>query len=770
MVQRAFPFGPESALTIPLALALFLALGSRNAAPASRSLSREELNRLIDGPPAPEAPSVMSRDSGGRATIRAVRIDEPLHVDGRLEERVYADVPSIGGFVQQEPHEGRPETETTEVWVFFDAANLYISARLRDSQPDRILANDMRRDSRNVSGNDNFAVILDTFYDRRNGFLFQTNPLGALWDGQVTDEQTTNSDWNTVWTVETARFPQGWTVEMAIPFKSLRYRDGDAQIWGINFRRIVKWKNEWDYLTPIPAAFRWDGIQKLSYAATLVGIETPEKGMNLELKPYASGSVRTDLDAEPAFRNDAAADAGLDAKYGLTKSLTFDFTYHTDFAQVEADETQVNLTRFSLYFPEKREFFLEGQGIFNFGGRDRGPWDGASDAPFLFFSRRIGLNDEQQVPITAGGRLTGRAGPYTLGLLSISTQELAQSGIPNTNFSVFRMKRDIFRRSNIGVIGTYRSQNLDGTGDNGAIGVDGNFSFFQNLNVNTYYAKTETPGRTGRDASYRGAVTYDGDRYGFQAEHLLVDPDFNPEVGFLRREDFRKSSVGARFSPRPKAVPAVRKFDFEGRYDYFESTAGEVQTRLFTVEWRTQLESSDFASVSFSRDYELLTEPFEIIDGTFIRVGGYQFDRLSAGYWFGRQHPVSGWLGADVGAFYGGRRTELSYWGRVDISKHLALEPNVSINWVDIPEGPFTTDLVRLRATYNLSPRSFVAALVQYNSADDALSTNVRFRWEYQPGSDLFVVYSDGRDTLASGFPALASRSFVVKLTRLFRF
>jgi Domain of unknown function (DUF5916) len=768
MVQRISHYRTAAVL----ALVLVMRIEERDAQSASRSvLSREELNRLIDGPPAPEAPSVLNRDAGGRATVRAVRLDEPLHVDGRLEERVYATVASIGGFIQQEPHEGRPETEKTEVWVFFDEANVYFSARLWDSQPDKMIANEMRRDSRNVAANENFAVILDTFYDRRNGFLFQTNPLGALWDGQVTDEQTTNSDWNTVWAVKTGRFAQGWTVEMAIPFKSLRYRDGDAQIWGINFRRIVKRKNEWDHLTPIPAAFSRDGIQKLSYAATLVGIEIPSKTMNLELKPYVSGSVQTDLEAEPVVRNDPAADAGFDAKYGVTKSLTFDFTYRTDFAQVEADETQVNLTRFSLFFPEKREFFLEGQGIFNFGGRDRGPWEGASDAPFLFFSRRIGLNDEQEVPIVAGGRLTGRAGPYTLGLLSISTRDLPLAGIPATNFSVVRVKRDILRRSNIGLIGTYRSENVDGTGDNGAIGVDGNFTFFQNLNINTYYAKTETPGRTGPDASYRAAVAYDGDRYGFQAENLLVDPDFNPDIGFLRREDFRKYNVDARFSPRPKDVlPAVRKFDFEGRYDYFESVAGVPQTRLFTFEWRTQMQSSDFASVAFSRDYEFLSEPFEIIDGTFIGVGGYQFDRVSAGYWFGRQRPVSGWVGADVGQFYGGKRTELSYWGRIDFGKQFALEPNISINWVDIPEGPFTTNLVRVRATYNLSPRSFVAALVQYNSADDALSTNVRFRWEYQPGSDLFIVYSDGRDTLSPGFPTTLTRSFVVKFTRLFRF
>ncbi|HEY7697176.1 MAG TPA: DUF5916 domain-containing protein [Vicinamibacteria bacterium] len=734
------------------------------------ALSREELNRLIDGPPAPKEPEVVTRDEGGRATLRANRLKEALQVDGRLEERVYLHVPAVSGFFQQEPNEGSPETEKTEVWVFFDDASVYFSARLWDSEPERMISNEMRRDNRGIFNNENFAVILDTFYDRRNGFLFQTNPLGALWDGQVTDEQNTNSDWNTVWYVKSARFPKGWTVEMAIPFKSLRYREGETQIWGLNFRRIVKWKNEWTYLTPISASFGREGIQRLSSAATLVGIEIPVRSMNLELKPYATGEISTDRTVDPPLENDVDSDFGFDAKYGLTKSLTFDFTFHTDFAQVEDDEVQVNLTRFDLFFPEKREFFLEGQGIFNFGATEFDPFRGTTDTPILFFSRRIGLTEDEEIPIVAGGRLTGRAGPYTLGLLSISTDELPSAGVPQTNFSVVRVKRDVLRRSNIGFIGTYRDRNLDGTGANAAMGLDGNFTFYQNLKVNAYYAMTGTPERTAQDESYRAAVSYQGDRYGFEAEHLLVAPDFNPEIGFVLREDIRKSSVGARFSPRPESLEAVRKFDFQGRYDYYETTAGDVETKLLGVEFRTHFENSDEANLGYSRDREVLFEPFEIIEGVFIPVGDYQFERYAASYWFGRQRPVSGWLGADFGGFFGGRRTQVDYWGRVDFGSRFSLEPNISVNWVDLPAESFTTELVRLRATYNLSPRSFVGALVQYNSADDSFSTNVRFRWEYQPGSDLFLVYSEGRDTFSPGSPLLESRSFVVKFTRLFRF
>ena len=405
----------------------------------------------------------------------------------------------------------------------------------------------MRRDNRNIqSQNASFSVILDTFYDRRNGFLFRTTPLGALWDGQVTDERNVNSDWNTIWYVKSARFAEGWTLEMSLPFKSLRYRAGSSQVWGINFERRVKWKNERSHLVPIPAAFDRQGLLKLSFAATLVGIETPERSKNLEVKPYASGSMTTNRVADVPFENAGDADFGFDAKYGVTKGLIFDFTYNTDFAQVEADESQVNLTRFSLFFPEKREFFLEGQGIFNFGGRDTRAFsfDGPADAPIMFFSRRIGLDGGSEVPIIAGGRLTGRAGAYSIGVLNITTDDVAPDSIPQTNYSVIRVKRDILARSNIGVIGTYRDHNLDGTCGNGLFGMDGNFTFYDNLNVNAYYAKTNTPGFDQGDTSYRAAAKYDADLYGFDAEHLLVDADFNPETGFMRRTDFRKTRAG----------------------------------------------------------------------------------------------------------------------------------------------------------------------------------------------------------------------------------
>ena len=733
-----------------------------------------DLNTMIDGPPIPAAPEVLARDDNGRATLRAVRLDEPLVVDGSLDERVFATVPAMSGFVQQEPLAGEQATEQTDVWVFYDATSVYIAARLWDSHPERIVANEMRRDNRNIqSQNASFSVILDTFYDRRNGFLFRTTPLGALWDGQVTDERNVNSDWNTIWYVKSARFAEGWTLEMSLPFKSLRYRAGSSQVWGINFERRVKWKNERSHLVPIPAAFDRQGLLKLSFAATLVGIETPERSKNLEVKPYASGSMTTNRVADVPFENAGDADFGFDAKYGVTKGLIFDFTYNTDFAQVEADESQVNLTRFSLFFPEKREFFLEGQGIFNFGGRDTRAFsfDGPADAPIMFFSRRIGLDGGSEVPIIAGGRLTGRAGAYSIGVLNITTDDVAPDSIPQTNYSVIRVKRDILARSNIGVIGTYRDHNLDGTGGNGLFGMDGNFTFYDNLNVNAYYAKTNTPGFDQGDTSYRAAAKYDADLYGFDAEHLLVDADFNPETGFMRRTDFRKTRAGGRYSIRPRGIDAIRKLDFEGRFNRYTTVTGsELETQIFELESRIRFESGDFANVNYNHNLEAIFEEFEIAEGVVIPAGSYSFDHVRGFMWFSGHRRFSGSVGAEFGGFFGGTRTELTYRGRVEVTPQFSLEPNFALNWMDLPQGAFQTNLIRLRATYTLSPRSFVGALVQYNSEANSFTTNIRFRWEYRPGSDVFFVYSDGRNTLDGASPALENRSLVFKVTRLFRF
>ena len=444
----------------------------------------------IDGPPAPQPPRVMSRDAAGRATVRAVRLDRPLDIDGQLDERVYQEVEALSGFVQVEPDAGAAATEETEACVLFDDDNVYVSARVWDSAPEsEWVANEMRRDSFNVLMNGRVGFLFDTFYDRRNGVIFNVNPIGGRTDGQMTDERadTYNGDLNPIWDVRTGRFEQGWTLEAAIPFKSLRYRPGQEQVWGFNMIRYVRWKNEISYLTPLPAVMGLVGIFQASRAATLVGLEVPERSRNLEIKPYAISELTSDRNVQPAVSNDLDGDVGLDVKYGLTDGLVADLTVNTDFAQVEADEQQVNLTRFSLFFPEKREFFLENQGLFAFGG-------GGGNTLIMFHSRQIGLDQGREVPIRAGGRLTGRVGSFTLGAMNIRTADSDATGAQATNFSVLRVKRDILRRSSIGALFTGRSISALGNGSSQSYGLDGGFAFYDNLSINSYWAKTSTRG------------------------------------------------------------------------------------------------------------------------------------------------------------------------------------------------------------------------------------------------------------------------------------
>ena len=391
------------------------------------------------------------------------------------------------------------------MWVFFDDENLYVAARCLDSQPEPDHRQRLRRDGSGISQNDNFGVVLDTFLDRRNAYYFQTTPIGALRDASVTDG-VNNSNWSTVWDVRTTRSDAGYTVEMAIPFKSLRYRGGGPQTWGINVRREVQWNTESSMLSQVPASYA-GGWTQMSVAGTLVGLETPAQSLNLEFKPYVVSSVTTDRGARVPFSNDPSANAGIDVKYGVTRGLTADLTVNTDFAQVEEDLQQVNLTRFDLFYPDKRDFFLEGQGIFDFGGQTSQNARTAT-VPILFFSRRIGLSAGQSVPVIAGGRVTGKAGKFDIGGLAITTDDKPSAAAVQTTFSAVRIRRNILRRSSVGFITTGRWPAVSGRDENAAAGVDADFRFFENVQATAYWARTSSAGRSGDDTSYRGRFVY----------------------------------------------------------------------------------------------------------------------------------------------------------------------------------------------------------------------------------------------------------------------
>ncbi|MGH9200814.1 MAG: hypothetical protein ACRD2A_06225, partial [Vicinamibacterales bacterium] len=365
-------------------------------------------------------------------------------------------------------------------------------------------------------------------------------------------------------------------------------------------------------------------------------------------------------------------------------------------------------------------------------------------------------------------------GRYTVGVLNTQTgaedEDLA-SPARATNFSVVRLKRDILRRSSVGLIATGRSVAQNGVGRNLAYGVDGAFLFFESLTINTYWAKTQTDGLTGKDTSYRADLNYNADRYGLQLEHLVVGDDFNPELGFLRRDDMRRSHAQFRFSPRPRNIRSIRRFRYQAGMAYVENGAGVLESREREGEFVIEFQSGDQFNVQYSNVYEFLPLPFAIVPSVSIPMGGYDFQNVRVGANFGRQRRLGSNLSVEHGTFYNGHRTTLSAsQGRVSLTNALSLEPTYSLNKVDLVQGRFTTHLVGSRVTYTMTPLMFVSALLQYNSGTSSVSTNARLRWEYRPGSELFVVYNEERNTLARAFPSPAARAFIVKINRLFRY
>jgi hypothetical protein len=761
------------------------------AAPATRPARRPFNMPGMPDPPPPVMPEVMSRGDNGRVVVRATRLDHPLVVDGVLDEPLYSTTKPVSDFIQTVPDEGALATEKTEAWVAYDDQNFYISCRCWDSAPpEEWTANEYRRDTAQLRQNDIFGALLDTFHDGRNGFHFYTNPLAARADQVVANEGNPNSDWNPVWFARTGRFDGGWTVELAIPFRSIRYVSGPGQVWGIQIRRSIRRKNEWTHLTFVPAATGGaTSIFRVSAAASLVGLDLPPAARNVELKPYAISRVSSDLTRTPAIDNAFKATGGMDAKYGINANMTADLTVNTDFAQVEVDEQQVNLTRFPIVFPEKRDFFLEGRGTFEFARASgqvgfSGQTAIANNAPQLFFTRRIGLNNGREVPIMAGARVTGTLGKTAIGLMNMETGYESATGVdaddcaapystctPRTNFSVVRLRRDVLKRSNVGVLFTNRSNSPAVAGANQAYGIDGAFSFFQNVTANAYYARTESPNRSGDEDSYQARVEWGADRYGLRLDYLDVGTNFYPEVGFVQRRGFGRTFASGRFSPRLRRGRLVRRYLFEGAAEYVVNRSQRVESSSNTARFLTEFQSSDQFTLDLNASQELLVRPFNVARGVNIRAGDYHFNSLTTSYAFGQQRRTSGTVSVRAGEFYDGTLTSLTISGaRVAITKQFSVEPSVTYNRGRLPDGDFDTSLLRTRADYAFTPLRFLSALVQYSSNDRTFSSNVRFRWEYRPGSEIFVVYTDERDTTTAGYPGLRNRAFVVKVNRLFRF
>ncbi len=743
-------------------------------APASAQVGE---GAQIDDPPPPTGDASITQRGQEGATLRAHRVTETLEIDGVLDEAFYSRIAPIDEFVQAVPVEDGVPSQRTEVWIGFDDENVYVAAKVYDSAgPDGWVSNEMRRDSQQLRQNDHIAVFFDTFYDRRNALAFSSTPIGGFSDFQITNEGNPNMDWNPIWETRSALFDGGWSTEMAIPFRSLRYRPGRDQVWGIQIRRSVLRNNEWIFVRALPIAVGASGTGatfRVSMYGTLVGIEAPESSsLNLEAKPYGIAGLRTDRLAAEPFSNDAYGDGGLDVKYGITENLTADFTLNTDFAQVEVDEQQVNLTRFSISFPEKREFFLESRGIFDFGAGQSGgggPFGGGG-APTLFYSRRIGIQGGGVVPILGGGRVTGKVGSFDVGLVSIQTRDDNDLGAQSTNFSVFRLRRDILGRSAIGVLFENRSRALGGPGSNQAWGVDAFFGLSDDLSMLGYYSQTRTEGMNGMDMSYRGQISYDADLFGGRINHLVVGEDFNPEMGFVRRRDFRQWEGSLRVSPRPD-VSWIRQVSFQADGNHFANEqSGDWETRELGGQASVEFENSDQFNVGYNYRWEALTDP-ATISGAAILPGEYAFGQVDARFQLGPQRRIRGNFSVSYGDFFGGTLTSAGVGGgRVEITPQISFEPSVFFNWFELDGTTYDQHVFVGRLTYTLTPRAYVSGLAQFSSGSNTVSGNFRFRWEWAPGSELFLVYTEDRNTdIIDRWSTLNNRGFVVKVTRLLR-
>jgi hypothetical protein len=719
---------------------------------------------------APEAAGQESRTDP--PSLRIVRIEGAVRIDGKLGEPAWQRAAVVDRFIQREPEAGRPSSERTEVRLFFDEQNLYIGVRCWDSDVRGIVANEMRRDV-NLLNNDCVEVFLDTYHDHRTAFYFSTNPLGAQRDGIITanlSDEEQNWDWNGVWDNACSIDSTGWTAEIAIPFQTLRFQSGEGIMWGINIARVIPRKREEAYWSPISRDFGWTAKYRVDAYGHLLGLSDLKQPGDFEVKPFAL--IGTQRDYEEGTPLERKLTGGLDAKVHLTPNFTADLSWNTDFAQVEADQEQTNLTRFELFYPEKRDFFLEGAAIFRFGERFTVPFLPAS---VLFFSRRIGLSeDNTMIPLIGGVKMTGRTGDTNIGLLNMTADRNSYTNddgefkvVPRTNFSVLRLRQDILANSSIGMI-ALNKQSLDDASFNRNIGLDATIYLTPNTQVSGYVVKTSTPSMRGHDLAAYGDFYYNDDFWSVILNQNSVQDNFNPEMGFFPRTGIRKSEVSFGVSPRPEVLN-IRQLSLFNDFLYITDQRGELASRWNYAGFFSQFQDGSWWFAILSSNYEWLTEDFEIHDGVNIVPGVYRFTNVVSQFQSDQSKPVSGLLSLNAGNFYDGTLLGYGLGANLKVGSRLTLNLQYSYNHVKLSAGQFTSSIVGARILYTFSPRLFAKAFIQWNSDNDAVSGNFLVSFIHTPGSDLFLVYNEelatGRDRLQSN-----NRTLLLKFTYLFNF
>jgi len=672
-------------------------------------------------------------------TIRAFYTDEKIILDGQLTEQCWQQAPKIDNFTQRELYQGEPATEKTKVAIVFTTNVMYIGFWGYDDQPDKIVAQQMQRDFR-WSTDDNFEVIISTFNDNRNGYLFVINPNGARADVQVANEGAGfNKSWNGVWDVAATITDKGWFAEIMIPFSTLKFKKEDILTWGINFERNIRRKNE---------QVLWQGwnriydLEKISQAGTLTGLHDIKAKNKVELKPYISGGIEK-LSNEEKWKG--RYKIGGDANFDVTPMLKLNLTFNTDFAQVESDRVRINLTRFSLYYPEKRQFFLEAKDLFtmDIGYRSQ-----------VFYSRRIGIQDGQEVPIIAGARFFGKQDRTSVGVMSIQT--IAKDSILTTNYSVARFRQDVGRQSNVGVIVT--SKILNGRRN---IVYGGDFTYStskifkdKNLIISGAFSQSVTSDSINkRNVAYAFHLSYPNDWIEYDLAVTANQENYNPEMGFLRRYNSRMYYTELQFNPRPKFWPFFRNLNlkpFDINY-YVNDKTNQLESIFYELRvFGFHTRSGEVSEINFQWLYDRLDEPFVLLDSVVVPVGIYKDPRGEVQFETFRGRKLSGEIFVNWGSFYTGKRTRLALAGNLNLNKHWNLSAEWNKNFLSFGEANLSTDEISGRIMYAYNPKLNSSLFGQYNNEDEEILLNFRINWIPKIGSDFYFVVNQVIETAGS--------------------
>jgi hypothetical protein len=717
---------------------------------------------------AARAASAPSQSSQAETTVmNAVRVDEPPKLDGTLDDPLWQKAEVISNFRQREPHEGELPTEKTEVRALYTRRAVYFGIHCFDSEPSKIIANELRRDT-SQDLDDHFEILIDSNHDRRGAYVFQINPLGTQIDGLIVEEQGSTSGgdfdpgWDGVWKSEARITPDGWTATVEIPFTTLNFTRSKDVVWGVNFKRFIRRKNEEDLWTAYRRTF---GITKVSQAGELRGIQDIGSGRLFVIKPYGLAQYDKVTGQNPKF----PLTGGLDIKYGLSSNLVLNLSGNTDFADTEVDLQPFNLTPFKVFIPEKRQFFLENAGVFNFD---------IGDQDFLFFSRQIGVDPVtgNQVPLNGGAKLTGTLGRLELGVMDVDTRSSGPN--PYANYAAVRLKESLWAGSYIGVMGIdKRSGNrLDSFNQTG--GVDTRLVFFKDWIVDAHAAATNSPfnpsGAPGSAADYGASLSYHSNWLDAIAERRRIGPNFNPEVGFIERTDSDETFADATFKVRP-AIRGVRELQFEGFILHAPDTNGNVSTQEWQATFRALFNNGaysddDIADVFIQR----LTTPLHLYKNVFIPVGVYNFSRHQLTYGSSQDRRFTYNIFERFGSYYDGTLNELRLSANYRPNKKFSI--SASETWdrfrLPLPNGNFSVVLASIQANYSFNRFLTFTSLIQMDTSNtEAVSANLRLRWNYRPDSDLYIIYNTGTQfaSLApANPPQVRETRFAVKWTYSF--